>query len=237
MDLSSFTAFLFDLDGVLTPTARVHRRAWAEMFDAVLADHGDPRPFSDADYLAHVDGRPRYDGVRDFLASRGITLPEGTPEDPADATTVCGLGNRKNELFLAVLARDGIEPYPGSLRLVRQLVDRHVDRAVVSASRNARQVLDRAGLTSFFDVIVDGQVAQEQGLAGKPAPDPYLAAASMLSRAPGECVVVEDAVSGVRSGAAAGAGLVVGVDRGAGPEALRAAGAQLVVADLEELVS
>jgi beta-phosphoglucomutase family hydrolase len=231
-------AVLFDLDGVLTPTAEVHMRAWSEMFNDFLAGYdgaGDRSPYTDADYFAHVDGKPRYDGVRDFLAARGIDLPEGTSDDPADRVTVRGLGNRKNEAFNEVLARDGVAPYPGSLALLDHLRDLGLPLAVVSSSANAPAVLAAAGIADRFETVVDGRVADEAGLPGKPAPDTFLHAASELGVTADEAVVLEDAVSGVRAGAAGRFGLVVGVDRGAG-DALRDAGATLVVSDLAELV-
>ena len=232
-------AVLFDLDGVLTPTALVHMRAWAEMFDAFLESWqgpaADTSPYADADYFAHVDGKPRYDGVRDFLVSRGIRLPEGTPDDPADAPTVCGLGNRKNDAFNAVLERDGVSPYPGSVALLDVLRDLGMPLAVVSSSANAPAVLEAAGLADRFTTVVDGRVAGELGLRGKPAPDTFVHAAHACGSTPARSVVVEDAVSGVRAGAAGDFGLVIGVDRGAGVEVLTGAGADVVVADLEEL--
>jgi beta-phosphoglucomutase family hydrolase len=234
-----YDAVLFDLDGVLTPTAQVHMRAWAEMFDSFLAQHDDPSadtsPYSDADYFAHVDGKPRYDGVRDFLASRGIRLPEGDPSDPADAQTVCGLGNRKNEAFNVVLERDGVEPYPGSVVLLDVLRDQGMPLAVVSSSANAPAVLAAAGLADRFMTVVDGRVAAQLGLAGKPAPDTFMHAATKCGTTAARSVVVEDAVSGVRAGAAGGFALVIGVDRGAGATVLTGAGADLVVSDLGEL--
>lgn len=235
MDWSSYRAVLFDLDGVLTPTAEVHMRAWSRMFNSFLADLPGQAPYTDDDYFAHVDGKPRYDGVRDFLASRGIERPEGTPEDAPAEETVCGLGNRKNEEFNATLARDGVEPYPGSLALVKDLAARGVAMAVVSSSKNAVPVLAAARLSDFFPVVVDGMVARREGLPGKPAPDTYLRAAELLGATPVECVVVEDALSGVQSGAAGGFAVVVGVDRGVGADDLRAHGATVVVDDLEEL--
>ena len=232
-------AVLFDLDGVLTPTAEVHMRAWAEMFDAFLVGHDDPAadtsPYSDGDYFAHVDGKPRYDGVRDFLQSRGIHLPEGDPSDPADAETVCGLGNRKNEASNAVLERDGVTPFPGSVALLDALRDLGMPLAVVSSSANAPAVLAAAGLEGRFVTVVDGRVAHELGLPGKPAPDTFVHAATAGGTTPARSVVVEDAVSGVRAGATGGFGLVIGVDRGAGSEVLTEAGAHVVVTDLGEL--
>ena len=237
---SDVGAVLFDLDGVLTPTARVHMTAWAELFTGYLrevtTEGVDTSPYTDDDYYAHVDGKPRYDGVRDFLTSRGIDLPQGSPSDPPDAQTVCGLGNRKNDAFNAVLARDGVEPFPGSVALLDLLRDLGIPLAVVSSSANAREVLAAAGLSDRFVSVVDGRVASALGLPGKPAPDTFLHAARECGAAPSASVVVEDAVSGVRAGATGGFLAVVGVDRGAGEETLRAAGATVVVSDLEELV-
>ncbi|MEH0111269.1 beta-phosphoglucomutase family hydrolase [Tersicoccus sp. MR15.9] len=235
VDWSDYDAVLFDLDGVLTPTAQIHRTAWAEMFDAFLADRDQP-PFTDADYFAHVDGRPRTDGVRAFLASRGITLPEGSPDDPEDAETVNGLGNRKNAAFTAVLTRDGIAPYPASARLLDALQQRGTAMAVVSSSRNAGPVLEAAGIARDFACVVDGEVAAADHLAGKPAPDTFLRAATLLEVEPARAVVVEDATSGVAAGHAGHFGLVIGVDRGAGADALTNAGADVVVAELDEVL-
>jgi len=232
-----YDAVLFDLDGVITPTAEVHMRAWAEMFGEVLAERGVAEPYTDQDYFDHVDGKPRYDGVRDFLASRDIEVPEGTPDDPASAETVCGLGNRKNELFGEVLRRDGVTAYPGSVRLLDQLRDQGMPMAIVSSSRNAPDVLEAAGVTDYFSVVVHGGVAAERDLAGKPAPDTYEAAADDLGVPHDRAVVLEDATSGVAAGAAGSFGLVIGVDRGVGEQALRDAGAEVVVTDLGELVA
>nr|WP_245544753.1 beta-phosphoglucomutase family hydrolase [Mobilicoccus pelagius] len=235
MDWTDYDAALFDLDGVLTPTAVVHMAAWEEMFSTFLSARG-ATPYTAHDYFDHVDGKPRYDGVRDLLASRGITLPEGDPSDTADADTVCGLGNRKNDAFNAVLARDGVQPYPGSVALVEALAARGTKLAVVSSSKNAPSVLAAAGLDRFFPVVVDGRVAAAEGLPGKPAPDTFLAAAERVGVTKERAVVLEDATSGVAAGHAGRFGLVVGVDRGAGADALTAAGADVVVADLQEIV-
>lgn len=228
-------AVLFDLDGVLTPTAAVHMRAWELMFRQYFAEHDIDPPYTDADYFTHVDGRPRYDGVRSTLLSRGVRLPEGEPSDPPGAQTVCGLGNTKNALVNQLLAQEGVEPYPGSVRVVDALDRRGVPMAVVSSSRNTPAVLEAAGLGGRFPVIVDGVVAAAKHLAGKPAPDTFLHAAELLGVPPERTVVVEDAVSGVAAGRAGGFGLVVGVDRGAGAAALTDAGADVVVRDLGEL--
>jgi beta-phosphoglucomutase family hydrolase len=233
--VDSYAAVLFDLDGVLTPTADIHQRAWATMFDEVLLPRGQPR-FTDDDYLRFVDGRPRFDGVRTFLASRGIELPDGTTDDPPGDGSVGALGNRKNELFLEILRRDGIAPYPGSLRFLDHVEARGAKVAVVSSSRNAREVLQAAGLASRFDVVTDGLVVAEGHIAGKPAPDMFLDAAARLGVAAADAVVVEDAVSGVQAGHAGHFGLVVGVDRGAGHDELRNHGADVVVDDLAELI-
>ena len=235
--LDSYAAVLFDLDGVLTPTAEVHMRAWEQMFDGYLAGKADQRPYTDQDYYDYVDGKPRYDGVRSFLASRGIELPEGTPDDSPETETVCGLGNRKNLEFSRVLESDGVEAYPGSVRLLDDLADRSVAMAIVSSSRNAKSVLRAAGLLDRFTVIVDGNVAAERSLSGKPAPDTFVAAAGDLGVPVERAVVMEDALSGVAAGRAGGFGLVVGVDRGAGADRLIESGADIVVADLGELVT
>ncbi len=235
MEWTRFDAVLFDLDGVLTPTAEVHMQAWSEMFNAALAEYDGQAPYTDADYFAHVDGKPRYDGVRAFLASRGIELPEGSPDDPASAHTISGLGNRKNDAVREILARDGVTPYPGSVALLDTLAGLGIPLAVVSSSRNAPVVLEGAGLADRFPVVVDGSVAEEGGLPGKPAPDTFIHAAEQLGVDPARSVVVEDAVSGVQAGAAGPFPLVIGVDRGAGEQTLLDAGADIVVADLGEL--
>jgi beta-phosphoglucomutase family hydrolase len=239
VDWSRYDAALFDLDGVVTPTAEVHMRAWAEMFSEFLASWdgaGDTSAYTDADYFDHVDGKPRFDGVRDFLTSRGIELPEGEDDAPADEVSVKGLGNRKNDAFNAVLERDGVTAYPGSVALLDHLRDLGMPLAVVSSSANAPAVLTAAGLLDRFATVVDGRVAKELGLAGKPAPDTFHHAAQVLEVTDARAVVLEDATSGVRAGRAGDFGLVVGVDRGAGADALRAAGADVVVSDLQELV-
>ena len=238
---SDHAAVLFDLDGVVTPTAEVHMLAWEQMFNAFLAmpdapGGGDRSPYTPQDYFDHVDGKPRFDGVRDFLASRAIDLPEGTVTDGVEAVTVHGLGNRKDATFNEVLERDGVVAYPGSVALLDHLHDLDIPLAVVSSSRNADAVLAAAGLSDRFITVVSGAVATELGLPGKPAPDTFVHAAQVLGAPTTECVVLEDAVSGVRAGAAGDFALVIGVDRGVGPEALTEAGADLVVSDLAELV-
>jgi beta-phosphoglucomutase family hydrolase len=236
VDWDDYDAALFDLDGVLTPTAEVHMRAWEELFSSYLTGHGITEPYVESDYFDYIDGKPRYDGVRSMLTSRGIGLPEGEPSDPPTAETVCGLGNRKNEVFAAVLASEGVAPYPGSVRLLDHLAMRGTRLAVVSSSRNAPAVLAAAGLASRFGVVVDGGVSARVGLRGKPAPDTFVYAAAQLGTSAERAVVVEDALSGVEAGQAGGFGLVIGVDRGVGADRLQAAGADLVVRDLAEVV-
>jgi len=219
---------LFDLDGVITPTATIHEQAWAALF----ADFD----YTTADYIASIDGRPRYDGVRTFLTSRGIELPNGDPNDPPGDATISALGNRKNELFNQLLDQRGVAPYPGSLATLELLDRLGVPAAIVSSSKNASTVLRSAGLADRFDVIVDGVVAADEALPGKPAPDAFLLGASRLGVDPARTVVVEDAVSGVAAGAAGGFAVVIGVDRGAGPAALLEHGATFVVDDLDRLL-
>lgn len=219
-------AILFDLDGVITPTAIIHEQAWAELF----AGHD----YRQEDYLAHIDGKPRYDGVASFLASRGIELPHGDADDPPGAETVCGLGNRKNALFNEILDRGRLDPYSGTVAVL-DLLDRNgIAQAIVSSSRNARRVLEAAGMGRRFPVIVDGETAAAEHLPGKPAPDMFLRAAELLGVAADRCVVVEDAVAGVEAGAAGGFAFVLGVDRGGNRSALEGAGADLVVDDLAD---
>jgi beta-phosphoglucomutase family hydrolase len=233
---------LFDLDGVLTRTASVHAAAWKEMFDAFLRERAaaDGTPFQpfeiEPDYARTVDGRLREDGVRTFLASRGITLPEGDSADPPTADTVHGLGTRKNGRFLEILRRDGVAVYDGSVRFVQAARDAGLRRAVVTASQNGGEVLAAAGIASLFEVRIDGVVAARDHLRGKPAPDTFLAAARALGVAPAGCAVIEDALAGVEAGRAGAFGWVVGVDRIGQAEALRAHGADVVVGDLSELL-
>jgi beta-phosphoglucomutase family hydrolase len=226
VDWTSFGAVLFDLDGVVTPTVTIHEQAWAELFA--------PWGFGSNDYLTYVDGRPRYEGVRSFLASRGVELPWGDPSDPPGDDTVCALGNRKDEAFNAVLARDGIAAYPGTLKVMDILDRAGVPSAIVSSSKNARPVLRAAGIAERFAAVVDGVVAVEQHLPGKPDPAMFVHAAELVGVAPAEAVVVEDAISGVAAGRAGGFAQVIGVDRGGNREALLAAGADFVVDDLDE---
>ncbi|MEV4322959.1 beta-phosphoglucomutase family hydrolase [Microbispora rosea] len=233
---------LFDMDGVLTRTARIHAAAWKEMFDEYLRDRaaatGTPYvPFDEAgDYERYVDGKKRLDGTRGFLLARGIDLPEGRPDDPPGMPTVNGLSNRKNELVQAILDRQGVEVFEGSLRYLRAVRDAGLGRAVVSSSANTVRVLAAAGIDDMFDARIDGEVAKERGLAGKPAPDMFLAAAEALGIAPAEGAVFEDALAGVAAGRAGGFAVVVGVDRGHQAQALRDNGADVVVGDLCELL-
>jgi beta-phosphoglucomutase family hydrolase len=240
-ELSPFSALLFDLDGVITRTAAVHAAAWTALFDEFLANRsagGEPYPpFTDDDYRRHVDGRNRYDGVSGFLRSRGIDLPRGLPTDGPDAPTVCGLGNRKDALFLEAVARHGVDVFPDGVALLEAARADQRRTAVVSASVHARLVLERVGLDHHFDVMVSGVEIAALGLAGKPAPDAFLEAARALATPPLACVVIEDASSGVQAGRAGGFGLVVGTDRGGAHDLLLSAGADVVVGDLRLLVT
>jgi beta-phosphoglucomutase family hydrolase len=229
-------AGLFDMDGVLTQTAKVHAAAWKQMFDEFLGPRGQAPFDDDRDYDEFVDGKPRPDGVRDFLASRGIHLPEGEPGDPADAETVAGLGNRKNELVLRLIRERGVEPFPDSIRYVKLARDKGLKTAVVSSSANTREVLDAVGIADLFDDVVDGNAIIDQGLQGKPAPDTFLAAARHLGVEPAHAAVFEDALAGVEAGRAGRFGHVVGVNRSDQADALRAQGADVVVDDLAELL-
>ena len=235
-------ACLFDLDGVLTRTASVHAAAWKRMFDEFLAERaraaGQPwRPFDDADYQRYVDGRIRADGTRSFLASRGISLPEGEPDDPVSADTVNGLGNRKNSMVLDEIDRHGVETFPDGVRLLQAAHAAGLGCAVVSASANTQRVLETTGLAPYVDARIDGVVAERRHLAGKPAPDTFLAGAAALAIDPLLSAVFEDAVAGVAAGRAGGFGLVVGIDRVGDGHAddLRRAGADVVVTDLAQL--
>jgi beta-phosphoglucomutase family hydrolase len=233
-------AVVFDLDGVVTDTATVHAAAWKQLFDAFLqartAAAGEPfRPFTDEDYRRYVDGKPREDGVRSFLESRGIALPEGAPSDPPERATVRGLGSRKNALFLQLLEQQGAAPFPSTVELVRELGRRGIRTGVISASRNAAAVLAAAGLDDLFRARVDGADADRLGLPGKPDPAVFLEAARRLGAEPAQTAVVEDAVAGIEAGRRGGFGLVVGVDRTGHPDALRESGADVVVSDLGQL--
>jgi beta-phosphoglucomutase family hydrolase len=233
---------LFDLDGVITKTAKVHDAAWKEMFDSFLRERaqqtGEPFVAFDPvkDYDEYVDGKPRADGTRSFLQSRGITLPEGSPDDPPEAETINGLGNRKNVILLKRIKEDGVEAYEGSVRYLRAVRDAGLRRAVVSSSANCRDVLVAAGIEDLFEARIDGVTARQEHLAGKPAPDMFLAGAKALGLEPQAAAVFEDALVGVASGRAGHFGFVVGVDRVGQAEALKAHGADIVVEDLAELL-
>jgi beta-phosphoglucomutase family hydrolase len=235
------TACLFDLDGVLTQTARLHAAAWKRMFDDFLQGRAQREqpfvPFDEVtDYEQYVDGLPRYDGVASFLHSRGIELAQGTAQDSPDAETIHGLGNRKNEIVLSMIEHEGVEPYAGSIEYVRAARLAGMGAAVVSSSVNAHAVLLAAGIEDLFEAIVDGALAEREHLRGKPAPDTYLAGARALGAEPRNAAVFEDALAGVEAGRAGRFGIVVGVDRLGQAEALRAHGADIVIADLSELL-
>jgi len=236
------TACLFDLDGVLTQTALVHNAAWKQTFDAFLRTRSEQHdqqfvPFdSGADYLRYVDGRPRADGVRTFLASRGIDLPEGAPDDGPDKETVNGIGNRKNELVLQKIKEGAVQVYDGSVAYLKAAQAAGLRRAVVSASANCKDVLVAAGIESYLEARVDGVVARERHLPGKPAPDTFLYGAELLGLEPAHCAVFEDAQAGVAAGRAGNFGLVIGVDRENQRQALLDNGADIVVSDLSELL-
>jgi beta-phosphoglucomutase family hydrolase len=237
-----YDAVLFDLDGVITNTANLHATCWKQMFDEYLQKRGTQRgeafrPFDlVTDYRLHVDGKPRFDGVRDFLRSRGIQLPEGNLDDPANVETVHGLGNRKNDLVNRAIAEVGVEPYTGTVQFIHQLRRDGFKIAVVTSSQNCDAVLRAAKLHGFFEVQIDGNVIQAQRLAGKPAPDTFLVAARLLGVEPKRTVVIEDAISGVEAGSNGEFGLVIGVARKGNAEELKRHGAHLVVEDLGELV-
>jgi beta-phosphoglucomutase family hydrolase len=237
-----YDAVLLDLDGVITDTANLHAACWKRMFDEYLRERATQRgeafrSFDLAtDYRLYVDGKPRFDGVRDFLASRGIQLPEGNATDPPQIETVGGLGNRKNDLVTELITDVGIEPYAGSVNLIHQLRDRGFKIAVVTSSQNCAPVLQAAKLDALFDVRVDGNTIQAQDLVGKPSPDTFLMAAKLLGVQPGRAVVIEDAISGVEAGRKGNFGLVIGVARQGNADELQCHGAHLVVKDLGELV-
>jgi beta-phosphoglucomutase family hydrolase len=233
----SIRACLFDLDGVLTDTAAVHRAAWKSVFDAVLAEHDQP-PFTDDDYNDHVDGKPRLDGVRDFLAARNLKLDEGSSDDPEDADTVHGIASRKNAELLRRIRADGVRVYRGSELYVEAAARNHIPRVVVSSSANTGEVLRATGLDRFITQYVDGNTLDEQGLAGKPAPDSFLAGARLAGAKPGNCAVFEDATAGVEAGRRGRFGFVVGVNRldQAHARALDKHGADIVIDDLADLL-
>ena len=237
-----YDAVLFDLDGVITDTANLHAACWKQTFDEYLQkrwrEKGEAfQPFDIAsDYRLYVDGKPRFDGVRDFLSSRGIELPEGNLEDPADVETVCGLGNRKDDLVNDAIATFGVQPYDGSVRFIHQLHRSGFKIAIVTSSQNCAAVLEAAKLDKFFDVRVDGNIILSERLRGKPAPDTFLLAARLLGVEPRRTVVLEDAISGVQAGCAGNFGLVIGIARKGNADELTHHGAHLAVHDLEELI-
>jgi len=239
LDRERFDAVVFDMDGVITDTARVHYAAWKQMFDDYLRSRSAPadatRPFDEADYRRYVDGKPREDGVESFLTARGIQLPRGSLEDPSERETVWGLANRKNEQFKRAVAEMGVVAYPSSVALVRALEARGLGTAVVSASRNCGAILEAAGIGDLFAARVDGLVAERMGLPGKPSPATFLEAARRLRADAARSVIVEDALAGVEAGRRGKFGLVIGVDRVGQPEALRRSGADVVVRDLAEV--
>ena len=241
LELQSFGAVLFDLDGVLTATARVHARAWKTLFDEFLARDADRKglpfqPFEiEPDYRLYVDGKPRYDGIQGFLESRAISLPYGDPSDSPEMETVCGLGNRKNQLFNAQLREQGVDVFDASVRFARDAIEAGIKVAVVSSSKNCAAVLERAGILDLFPVRIDGVESERRHLAGKPAPDTFLEAARDLGVPPSRAVVVEDALSGVQAGRAGGFGLVIGVDRNGEGQALLDNGADIIVESLSEI--
>ncbi len=234
-------AVIFDLDGVITKTARLHSQAWKELFNTYLEEKGQKnnQKYSefrhDPDYLKYVDGKPRYDGVKSFLDSRDIDIPWGSPDDPPEKETICGLGNRKNELFRKVMHRDGVDVFPSTIELVKSLSERGIPAGVASSSKNCQEILQAAGIESLFGTRVDGIVYQELRLNGKPEPDIFLKACENLGVHPAHSVVVEDAVSGVQAGARGHFGLVIGIARESNADELKKNGADVVVTDLGEL--
>ncbi|MDR2347823.1 MAG: HAD-IA family hydrolase [Bifidobacteriaceae bacterium] len=229
-------AYLFDLDGVLTPTAAIHRRAWAQVMGGFLASRGAQPPYSEDDYFQHIDGKPRFEGVAALLASRGIDLSAGQAGEAPGEGSVAALGQRKNAEFARLLATQPVAAYPGTVEVLDALAAVGRRLAVVSSSRNALAVLRASGLLEKFALVVDGALAAAQGLPGKPAPDTYVYAAAQLGFEPAQAAVVEDAIAGLQAARAGAFGLVVGVDRGAGREALRQAGADRVISDLRQLL-
>lgn len=239
LDTRDYDAVVFDMDGVVTRTAEVHAAAWKRLFDDVLAReaHGAAfRPFDTrGDYRRYVDGKPRYDGVRDFLASRDIHPAEGSPDDPPDRDTVCGMGNRKDQYFLGQLREHGTSAFPSTVELIEKLRRRGIPVAVISSSRNAREILESAGVEDLFETRIDGVVAAQLKLPGKPDPAVFLEAAKRLGAEPARAVVVEDATAGVEAGRRGGFGLVIGVDRVGQADELRRSGADVVVGDLAQV--
>lgn len=234
--LAGFKGVLFDLDGVLTPTAEVHMRAWQRTFEDLFSDFDEVAPYQEADYFRFLDGKKRFDAVASLLRERDIEMPWGTENDAPSELSVGGIGNRKNQLFNELLNAEGIKPYPGSLKFLNYISGLGLKLAVVSSSRNASEVLRMSGLNDSFPIVVDGAIATERGLASKPAADMFSYGAELLGLATGECFAVEDAVSGVQAAKAARCGLVIAVDRGVGAASLLQAGADRVVKDLADLI-
>ncbi len=235
-----FQSVIFDLDGVITKTAIIHFKAWKAVFDEYLRlrEERDKQPFREftqQDYLNYVDGKPRYDGVKSFLESRGIKIPYGTPEDPPERETICGIGNRKNRKFLEILEKEGVEVYESTIELIRQLRENGVKIGVASSSKNCKHILEVAGIEKLFETRVDGLVSQKLGLKGKPEPDIFVVASYNLGSSPANSVVVEDATSGVSAGRNGGFGLVLGVARKNNHKDLFENGADIVVSDLSEI--
>lgn len=241
ISLDRYDAAILDMDGVITNSARTHAAAWKKMFDEYLQglnkkDSHEPEPFDpEDDYFRYVDGKPRYEGTKSFLESRQITLPRGSPDDPPDRETVSGLGNRKNRYFLKHLEKNGVDYYQGAVDLVKGVKDKGIKVAVISSSRNAKTVLDAAGIRSLFPVIIDGVYMAEKGLKGKPDPDIFLEAAKRLDTSPDRAMVFEDAASGVKAAKAGGFALVVGIDRTGKNRDLKKSGADMIVRDLSEI--
>ena len=240
INLDLYDAAILDMDGVITSSARAHAAAWKRMFDEFLQTYSSEHnqtfePFDDkTDYFEYVDGKPRYEGAQSFLESRGISLPYGTPDDPPDKETVCGLGNRKNQYFLEYLHEHGADPYPSTVDFIKELQQKNIRVAAISSSRNAKAVLESAGVIDFFKVIIDGVYASQHDIQGKPEPDVFLEAARKLDTSPDHAIVVEDAISGVQAGQAGGFALVIGIDR-SGDRDLKEHGADIVVNDLAEI--
>jgi len=237
IDQQRFDAVVFDMDGVITDTAKVHEAAWKRLFDDYLRTHlgPDEPPFTGDDYRRYVDGKTRYDGVAAFLGSRGITLPWGDPGDRPEKETVCGVGNRKNVLFRAHIDEHGVDPYPSTMQLIDELAAVGIRATMISGSRNASVVLERAGVADRFEAKVDGLETERLGIPGKPDPAVFIEAARRVGAQPARAVVVEDAISGVEAGRRGRFGMVIGVDRTGHPDGLRDAGADHVVADLAEV--
>lgn len=234
----NFGAAILDMDGVLTKTATVHAEAWKQMFDPFLKEMGgeDFQPLDiEKDYNEYIDGKPRRDGIRSFVNSRNIDIPEGNPDDPAKKNTVEGLAKRKNNIFLKLIEKDGVDVYQDSLEILELWKNKNLKLAVISSSRNCEHIIEKAGLTSFFSVRVDGVVSEKENLKGKPEADIFLKAAEKLNVSPGEAIVIEDAISGVKAGKKGNFALVIGVDRNGKEELLKKAGADIVVKNMTEL--